>query len=135
VARQEHLPTVTCGPQQSWVSIEKFLGDRCSSTSAGAANPFARSQRPSPTSSAPSDGVYARHQSLPPLTYGLHRRLVQHPRDDVVWPCGARSMRRRSRQGIYGPWSGPSNEVERSLEPGLIQAFVALRYDSYAAVG
>lgn len=46
------------GPRRPQVSIEEFLCDRRSSTSAGATNTIARSQRSSPISSALSDGVY-----------------------------------------------------------------------------
>jgi hypothetical protein len=41
----EVLATVVCGPRWPWVSVEKFLCDRRSSTRAGATSTFAQSQQ------------------------------------------------------------------------------------------
>jgi hypothetical protein len=123
VAWQEHPPTVIRGPRRPQVSIEEFLCDKRSSTSVGATNTIARSQRSSPISSAPSDGVYTPDVKASLLSRFTPPRLVQHPHDDVVWPGGARSLRRRSEKDIYGPWRRASNESWKSFEPRLIRVF------------
>lgn len=115
VARQEHPPTMMHGPWRSWNSVEQFLGDRGSTTSAGAANTFTWSQRLKHLL-----GLKPWDLCPPPrISFPTVRTTTQitYPHENTIWFRGARSMSRRSENDIYGLWSERTNDAEKSGKP------------------